>query len=188
MRQMNLKVGAGEILQIGAVGDYVRVKDSAVAVRVESPDLGEYLQMEAGDAVILSRFNRLNISHDDAAEQDVSLLVGDGTRSESSTVHRLVGSIAVDSAGQFTTQTVTVAAGVATQVLPANANRRAIILHSRSGSTNMYYGFDQPGAGLNSVNGFLLPGNGTLILDNFVPTDALWVWCVGTFNVIVSEG
>lgn len=187
MRQMNIKVAPGKVMQIGAVGDYVRVKDASVAVRIESPDRGEFLQMEAGDAAILSRFNRLNISHDDVAEQDVSLLIGDGTRSESSTVHRLIGSIAVDAAGPMVSGAFNSATAGALLMLNENLNRRYLMITNSHSSTDHFFGFTNAVGSAIGGGVRLAPGQ-SIIFDSFVPTSEIWVNTTGSKSLYWVEG
>ena len=137
MREYTVKIGAGTSEEIKVVGDYVRLKTASVAVRIESPDKGEFASIQEGDALNLSAFERIRISHSDAAEQTVTVLIGNGTSADSSKVG---GSVAVlptqaASAAMHDAVTVTNASGV---ILAANANRKYLLVQNRSLTGTVY--------------------------------------------------
>lgn len=94
MKQITLKIAAGNTEEIGVSGDYVRVKTASVAVRIEAESGQVDATIEQGDALNLKPFNRLRVSHSSAEEQTITLMIGNGTSSDSSKVG---GSIAISS-------------------------------------------------------------------------------------------
>ena len=185
MRQMTVKVSPGLAVDLGAVGDYVRIKKAAIAVRIESPDNGEFLDLDQGDSASLSRFERLRISHSDAAEQSIVLLIGNGTSADSSKVGGSV-SIAGSAVGMSSAQ-VTVT-NVSAQIAPANVSRRILCIQNNDAVGNVFVNL--AGAAATVLNGIKIPPGGVLLLDNVVPSGA--VTAIGSIasnaNVVLAQG
>lgn len=92
MKTYTIKVKPGESFEFAAVGDYVRVKKSAVELVIENPDANGSVKIEAeqGDDFELDSFERLTVSHNDAATQEVKLLISKGKKSNTSPVSAVV--------------------------------------------------------------------------------------------------
>jgi len=189
MREYKLIIPAGEMVQIAAVGDYVRVKSSGVAgvkVMIESPDCGELLNMDAGDAVILSAFGRLNVSHDNVGIQTIVLLIGNGTRAESSTVHQLLGSISVQASGAMTSTQKTVT-NASSSLVADNPLRRFLAIQN-NGAGSVFV--NVAGVAATLVNSLKIGPGASLMFDAFTPTGQ--VFAIGDIAsntaVVVVEG
>lgn len=86
MRPYKIKIAPGEVYDLAAVGDYVRIKSAVVPVTVEATQNNESAELEQGDDVNLSPFSRLSLSHADLSEQSVTVYIGNGTRAGGSKV------------------------------------------------------------------------------------------------------
>ncbi len=86
MRQITLIVQAGKVEEFAVDGDYVRVKSAGVPVRIEAETGQVDATIEQGDALNLKPFKRLRVSHSDAAEQTIALMIGNGTSADSARV------------------------------------------------------------------------------------------------------
>lgn len=92
MKSITIKVASGSTEEIAVVGNYVRIKTASVAVRIRDMHSDVDATIEQGDALNLKPFTRLRVSHSDAADQSITLLIGDGTSADSAKVG---GSVAV---------------------------------------------------------------------------------------------
>lgn len=190
MRPLTLKIPAGEVVEVGAVGDYIRIKSALVEITAEAPDNNERAEMEQGDDVVFSPFQRLRFSHADVAEQTVRVYVGKGTRAGSS---KIGGSItasvsnlpAQQGAMTQAAATVTNASG---QLLAAKANRRVLIVQNNDATGNIFVNLT--GVAATVANGIKIAPGGSLILDVYAPSAA--ITAIGDIasnaNVIVIEG
>lgn len=185
MRQMDFEIPAGQAVEFGAVGDYVRIKSASVAVRVEAPDNGEFLDLEEGDSANLTRFNRLRISTQSASAQDVIILIGNGTTADSAKVGGAISIVGAAIPMASSQKTVTNASGT---LAAANASRKLLIVQNNDASGVIYVNLS--GAAATAANGVKIPAGGVLLLDSVVPSGA--VTAIGSIasnsNVVVVEG
>lgn len=134
MKSLTLKIKNGVPETIGISGDYVRVKTASVPVRIQVESGDVDATIEQGDALNLKPFTRLVISHADAAEQTITLLIGDGTSADSAKVGGSVavtGTVAVDDGGTFASSMAPATIGlVAAAISPANAARRFLLIQN----------------------------------------------------------
>jgi hypothetical protein len=163
MRQIALKVPVGSTLEIAAPGNYIRVNTAAVTLRIEAPEVNASFDMSEGDAVELQDFQRLRITHSDAAEQSIVLLIGKGSRYTSSKVEitSAIEDIAVVLSGaadvtikQGATLTAPAAVSVgvaATALVAADATRRSVRFFN-AGTVAVYLG----PAGVTTANGAVM--------------------------------
>lgn len=171
MRPYKIKIPAGVQVEIIAPGNYLRVKSAAVPVLVQSPAQSEEAELDQGDAVELSPFSNLLLSHSNAAEQTVIVYVGKGTRMVSSQVG---GSVNVSSlpAPAAPVSQAAVSVGVASaQILPANAARRLLMVQNNDAAANVYLNI--AGAAASVAGGIKLPPGGSLLLDAATPSGAV---------------
>jgi hypothetical protein len=184
MRQMTLIVPTGSFLDIGAVGDYVRIKSALVTVRVEAPDTGEFLELEQGDACRLTKFNRLLISHSDGSNQTVSILIGNGTTADSAKVG---GSVSVAAATSMNSAQATVTTASAT-IATANSSRKFLLIQNNDATGIIYVNLQ--GATATALNGVKIPPGSSLLLDAAVPSNA--ITAIGSIasnpNVVLVTG
>jgi hypothetical protein len=148
MRQMLLKIPVGQAVEVGAVGDYVRIKSAVVAVKVEAPDNNEFAEVEQGDALNLKKFERLRISHSALTEQDVTVLIGNGTSADSAKVggsFAIAGAVAISGGVIVAQPTVTAAAqsslsvtNASAQLLPARAGRKYLFIQNKSATGKIW--------------------------------------------------
>lgn len=188
MRPYTLKIGVGELAQIQAIGNYIRVKTSAVPLLVEVPENSESAELEQGDAVELTAFNRLRISHASGSEQTVKIYIGRNTRLVSAQVGGAVtvsGSVEVtnDSGNALPvtnaspvqaafTNAAAIVTNASGQLIAANATRKFMLVQNKDAAGNIYLNLG--GAAATVASGVKIPPGGSLLLDNTVPTGAIF--------------
>lgn len=175
MKQITLKIPAGQSEEINAVGDYVRLKTASVSVRFQVSDADTDATIEQGDALNLKPFERLRISHSDGAEQTITLLIGNGTSSDSAKVGgsvSITGDVSViDKTYTPVDQYALINVGVVSVVaLAARANRRFLMVQNQ-GVTDLYmnYGLLPAIVGMSLKLG---PGQ-TLLFDAICPNSQI---------------
>lgn len=185
MRLYTIKIPAGQAFELAAVGDYVRVRTSAVDLKIEQPDSGEDILVSQGDDFQFEQFQRLRISHQDAAEQAVTLIVSKGKKAGSAQVG---GSITVaGQQGAFTStqKTVTNASG---QLAAAKAARRYLLVQNNDLTGIIYVNLS--GAAATAANGIKVNPGGSIELQGYVPSGA--ITAIGSIasnaNVVLVEG
>lgn len=202
MRPYKIKIAPGSAYELSAVGDYVRIKSASVAITVEAPEQNESAEMEQGDDATLSAFSRLRLSHADAAEQSVTVYIGKGTRAGSSKVGGAIsvvggsisvvgGSISVSNipanGGAFANTGKTVI-NASAQLLAANASRRFLLIQNKDPGGNIWVTLD--GSAATEGNGVKIVPGGSLILDSYAPTGA--IYAIGDIasnaNIVTVEG
>lgn len=127
MRPYTVKIPAGDSypLRIGR-GDYIRVNESAQAIRFENPQNGENVELQEGDDANLSRFEELRLSHKAAGEIEAVIYIGNGTRAGSS---RVGGDVGIKQATGPVLSGAAVS-DVAAEIMASDATRR--LLHVRN--------------------------------------------------------
>lgn len=137
MRRYVLMVPAGTSEEFKLVGDYIRIKSAAVALIIESPDTGETVELEEGDAAKLTRFERLRLSHSNATAVTVTLFIGaNGTEADSAKVG---GSVSVSGTVAISVPTVATAYGDITinpgslSAIGPTTGRQELHVHNSSG-------------------------------------------------------
>lgn len=185
MRPYKLRIPAGEQVEIIAPGNYLRVKSAAVPVLMQSPENSEEAELDQGDAIELSPFNRLLLSHSDAAEQTVIVYIGRGTSMVSSQVG---GSVTVSGTVEVANDTgnplPTVATpavamsqaaatvGVASaQLLAAKPARKFLMVQNNDATANVYLNLS--GAAATVEGGVKIAPGGSLLLDVATPSAAI---------------
>ncbi len=158
-------------MQLGAVGDYVRVKSSGVTLRIESPESGEFLDLSEGDSVELSPFKTLNLSHSDASDQSVILLIGNRTKSQSQQ-SVVMNPVRSGAASVHADSTVTTASGT---LRAASATRRYLFIQNKHATGNIWINLN--GATATTANGIKIPPGG------FYETGPGWV-CTAAVTAI----
>lgn len=173
MRLYTLKIAAGEVFELAGVGDYVRVRSSAVDLIIEQPDSNEQIEVSQGDDFQLEPFRRLRISHANGAEQTVKLIISKGKKAGSAQVG---GSVNIgNNQGAFTQGRVSLT-NVAQTLLAANAARRAATIQNNDAAQVLRYTLD--GSNPTATAGFRLqPGE-----SYDVPAYA----CTGTIKAIME--
>lgn len=184
MRQIKLKIGVGSGEDIAVVGDYVRVKSAGVPVRIESGDGAVDATIEEGDALNLKQFDRLRVSHDSGAEQEITLLIGNGTSADGSKVG---GSLEVSSRASSYDQKNVVVNVASVLLLAANSARRFLLVQNNHSAFNLWLNLKGAAA---TTNGVKLPPGGSILLDSACPTGAIYAIGETAANmyVVVVEG
>lgn len=192
MRIYEIKIAPNSIYELAANGDYVRVRTSLVDLNIENPEFSEKIIASSGDAYEFTQFKRLQISHNDAAEQTVQLIISKGKKADSSKIGgsiTLAGGVAVASqvpaqaTGANTQKTVTNASA---SLVAANAAREYLLIQNKDASGNIYINF---GAAATVANGVLIPPKSTFILDSNILTAQ--IFAIGDIasnaNIVVVE-
>lgn len=134
MKTYTIKVKPGERFEFAAVGDYVRVKKSAVELVIENPDANGSVKIEAeqGDDFELDSFERLTVSHSDAATQEVKLLISKGKKSNTSPVSAQVSVSSLPAKnGAINHKQETVSNNMPILLLASNSNRRYFMVQNK---------------------------------------------------------
>lgn len=171
MKQITLKIAAGQAEDIAVVGDYVRIHSTSVQVRVEDDANGVDATIEQGDALNLRPFSRLRVSHADAAEQTVTLLIGNGTSADSSKVGGAVAVSSMPATAQAMTQSAPAVGLASAQILAAKEDRRFLMLQNTHASAKIHVNLT--GAAAAAANGIMLSPGASLVLDVCVPSGAI---------------
>lgn len=175
MRQITLKVQAGKVEEIAVDGDYVRVKSAGVPVRIEAESGQVDATIEQGDALNLKPFKRLRVSHSDAAEQTITLMIGNGTSADSAKVGGQVSvsgdvSTVVKSSVIYGKNTAVIGTvGSSVRGIPPTP-RRYIFLQNL-GTTDIFLMF---GANAELNKGYKLVPDASLTFDTWCPNDMLY--------------
>lgn len=204
MRQITLKIPAGQVIEVAQTGNYVRVRESSVDLTIENPDKSEIIEVSEGDDFEFSPFRNLRISHQDAAEQTIKLVISSGKRATSAKVGgsiALSGAVALDAAtlaalesvsinnqqGPFTStaKTVTNASG---SMVAANAARRYLLIQNNHATGNIFVNL--AGVAATTANGVKIAPGGSLELQGYVPNGQ--IFAIGDIAsntaVLVVEG
>lgn len=87
MKPITLSIPTGREVKFPLVGNYLRLKSSAVPIHAKSRQNDEeFIFEDAGDDVIFTPFTSMWLSHDDAADQEIVLYVGTNTKASSSKI------------------------------------------------------------------------------------------------------
>ncbi len=179
MKQHRITVAAGGILEVNAVGDFVRVQSSTGALVIEL-DSGDVVPITVGQKLRLpERFDRLIIRNTGASSVTAELLIGFGDFDD----RQVTGSVQVAPSGSLAAVAdVSLAAGSATLILAADSNRdEAVISNPASNSQTMRIG----GASAGASAGIPLPPGATLILST---TAAIYGYNPGAAAESVAVG
>lgn len=84
MRPYAVTIPPSSVEEFAVVGDYIRLKTAAVPVTFVVEETGESVVLEPGDAVKLTRFNRVKVMHQSAIGHAIVFYVGNGTSAASS--------------------------------------------------------------------------------------------------------
>lgn len=190
MRPITLKVPAGGSVDFAAVGNYVRLKSAVVPITIEAPDNNEKADFEAGDDAVLTPFKKLSVYHADAAEQTITLYIGNGTRQSSSKVGGTIVAKPTQAGGATTHAAVAVGV-VSAQIVAANPNREYLFVQNRDPVATIYININGAAVTLGpGGNGIAIPPGG------YYESTSAWVslaavTAIGTAatnNILVVEG
>lgn len=145
LRLRTFQVAAGQSETIAVSGDYVRVEKATVPIWIET-EQGDGFQLDEGEEASLAHFERLIFRHDDAADQQIRLFIGDGARVGSAKVSGEVSVPAGLNVNNLKTivqaSTVTnIARTVTTSVsflASSNANRAYLIIQNKSSAGSIW--------------------------------------------------
>lgn len=171
MKPYKTTIPAGGVEEFAVVGNYLRLKSAGVPVVFTVEETGESIELEEGDAANLSDFKRVKVSHADVAAQSIIFYVGNGTSADSS---KIGGSIAIASTPSPAVAFTQAAPGVgvaSAELLPANADRRFLLVQNTStGGQNVFLNLAGAAATTGGVK--LAPG-ASLVLDVATPSAAI---------------
>lgn len=195
LRTITYIIPAGEALDIAIDADYVRVRQSAVALYVEN-DEGDRVELSEGDDVTEWPIKRLRVSHDSGVAQTVKLTLGKGVRNSSAKVGgslSIAGGVDVNNFpannGAVYQTRGSIGNGASVQIRPANLARRYLLIQNNDTSAVMRVRFANAAAA--DIGLRLGPGD-SLEFQGWVPTDA--VHCIMetapavTYNINYVEG
>lgn len=212
MRLINIKVAPGAAFDLAAAGDYVRVRYSLVDLIIENTKTGERIEVSQGDDFEFTQFDSLRISHSDAADQIVKLIISKGKKAGSAQVGgsvALSGAVALDAAtlaalesvdlnaqtvtallnpvrgtGANTQKTVT---NTSTSLVAANLNRDYLLIQNKDTTGIIYINF---GAAATSANGLRIAPGASFELNSNILTAQ--IFAIGDIasnaNIVVIEG
>lgn len=201
MKTYTLKIQPNEAFYLrGVPGDYVRVKTSAVELKIESIESQgrDSVEVVQGDDFNFSPFQTLMVSHSDAAEQTVKLMISTGKKASASPTSNQVtvasGVVTVNNLsadqGAILTTTLNVGAASAVQLRPAKINRRYLMVQNNDAYSVLRVRFDATAP--NATSGVrLLPGE-SIEFQGFCPTASVFARmetpATNSANVEVLEG
>ena len=162
MKSITLKIAPGSFEEPGLVGDYVRIKSASVPVRIETESGQVDAIIEQGDALNLKPFTRLRVSHSDASEQTITLLIGNGTSADSAKVGGSLAVASLPSVAVPFTQTAPVMGLASALIVAANASRRFLWLQNNHASAEIRLGM-AGGAAVAGAGPRLSPGASVLL-------------------------
>lgn len=171
MKSLTVKIAAGSSEEFALVGDYVRIKSAAVPVRISADDGDVDATIEQGDALNLKRFQRIRVSHSDAADQTVTLMIGNGTSSDSAKVGGAVSVSSTPATAVPFAQSEPAVSTVSGQILAANSGRRfAMAQNNSAGGQNVFLNL---AGGAATTGGVKLAPGASLVLDVATPSGAV---------------
>lgn len=197
MKSITLKIAAGNPEDVAVSGDYVRIKSASVPVRIEAENGQVDATIEEGDALNLKPFTRLRVSHADAAEQTITLLIGDGTSSDSARVGGSVNVSAMPRVDVATmpavarpmTQTANAVGVASAQLVAANAARRFLLIQNTDAAADVFLNVAGAAAVLNQ--GIKLSPGASVLFDVATPDGAVFAIAsaaTAAGAVVVVEG
>lgn len=171
MKSITLKISPGVPESIAIVGDYIRLKSAGVPVRIQSESGDVDATVEQGDALNLEPFSRVIVSHADAAEQTVTMLIGNGTSADSAKVGGSVAVSYMPATAQAMTQSAPAVGLASAQILAAKPDRRFLMLQNKHASAKIHVNLT--GAAAAAADGIMLSPGASLVLDVCVPSGAI---------------
>lgn len=188
MKSITLKIAPGVTEDMALVGDYVRVKTASVAVRIRDTHSNVDATVEQGDALNLKPFSRLRVSHSDAAEQTIELLIGNGTSSDSARVGGSVEVSKLPASAVAMTQAAPVVGVASVQILAANTARRFLMIQNTDPAAIVYVNI--AGAAASAATGVKLAPGDSMTLDVYAPSAAIFAIASAVMSapLIVVEG
>jgi len=185
MRLYKINVATGEAFELGAVGDYVRIRTSAVELKIENVDSGEQIEASQGDDFQFSPFNNLRISHTSGANQAVTLIISQGKKAGASQVSGSMTLAGQQGAFTSTQKTVTNASA---SMIAANAARRYLLIQNNDAAGDIY--INLAGAAATTLNSIKIAAGSSYECQGYVPTGA--VFAIGSIasnaNIVAVEG
>lgn len=168
MRPYKIKVGAGQTVELGITGDYVRVSESLVLVTLETIDNQNKVTLSEGEELSIAQFTGLRISHDDAIEQEITLYVARGARIGSSQV---AGAVSLKNEQGAFVQSRASVTNAAAQLLAVNADRRYLMIQNNDSAATLRITLDgsEPAVGA----GFRLGPGESMELAGFMTNGAI---------------
>lgn len=186
MRQITIIVKTGSSEEIAVVGDYVRIKSALVPVRIRDSLGALDATVESGDALNLKPFERLRVSHSDAADQTIVLFIGNGTTADGAKVGGTVSVSGVVNNGAVsqTSPVVTNASGL---LLAAKATRKMVLIQNKDAGGNVYVNY--AGVAASVANGIKIAPGAAMLLDVVAPTADIFAFgdIASNANVTVLE-
>lgn len=180
MRQITLKIAAGQTEYVALVGDYVRIKSAAVPVRIQAENGAVDATVEDGDALNLQPFTSLLVSHSDAAEQTIALMIGNGTSADGAKVGGAVsvsGDVRTLPKGiDIASSTVALEAGAVTVIKGAELGR-VLFFAQNTGAVDVALGFSN--VPTESTNRLILAPGQSIMFDRVVPTGGVRAIAIG---------
>jgi hypothetical protein len=180
---------AGQTQEWHGVGDFFRILDSTGPVTVkyyyQGREVAEAVGMLTGygERFTAQKFDRIRITS--ASAQTITFVIRDGAEVR---YDRGAASVVVtNTAGAFTQAQRTVT-NASAQMLAANTARRYLMIQNKDASGDIWVNL--AGAAATTANGLLIPAGGSLELQGFVCTGA--VFAIGSIasnaNIVSVEG
>lgn len=185
MKPYNIVVPTGQASEFAVGGNYIRLKSASVPITFNVFETGESITLDAGDDVHLSPFTRLSLSHSSGIDVPIVFYVGNDTSAGSS---KIGGSIVLSGQqGGLNFSLVVLTASVSLLALPANSNRRILLLQNKHASAVVWVGFGI--TPVNSSRDLRLKSGEGILFDSFCPSSAIYLMSNMNFsNLFVGEG
>lgn len=175
MRTLTVKIAAGATEEIGATGDYVRVRLAPYDVKIENTQTGEIVEASQGDDFQLSPFTELRITNLGGVDAVFKVTIATGKKAGSAP-GVISGTVTVGNNNGAFTQGRASLTNVAQTLLAANAARRTLTIQNNDGGQALRYtlGGTTPTA---SAGFRLLPG-ASVTIQGYA--------CTGAINAIME--
>lgn len=190
MQTYRQAIGAGETWRLGVPGSYFRLLGLAGPVDVQFLRHGTVV-FTAGQVLDgfwskpAGGFDEVMITSASAQTVSLGITTGDAGYDRAAGSVSVTNQTPVNGAYVNAQNTVTNASGL---LLSANANRRALIVQNKDAIGDIYLTLD--GTAATTANGVKVPAGGSLILDVYAPTGA--VYAIGSIasnaNIVTVAG
>lgn len=170
MRTINLKIAAGSQEQIGAKGDYVRVKFAPNDVLIENSSAGEIVEGSQGDDFQLSPFKELRITNLGLTDEIFKFTIATGKRGGSSPA-KLSGAITLAGQQGLFVQGRASVTNVNQVLIAANVNRRYLLIQNNDAAATLRVNLG--GVAATAAQGFRVPAGGVIEIPNFCVSGAI---------------
>lgn len=175
---------ANGAFRLPASGSYFRIMSSTGAIDVTVEGTGTLPSLTAGQAFKNVPFNSLLILDVSGSSNSGSILVASSEFQD----NQLQGSVTISNVNGAFTQAQKTVTNASAVLLAANTARRFLLVQNKDASGDIYVTLD--GSAATTANGIKVAAGGSIELQGYVPTGALYA--IGSIasnaNIVAVEG